>query len=161
MLTRSALTRWPFFSGLDDAALDQLAILGSEAAFDATAVVFRAGEPATALYLVVEGWVDIVASDVESHYLLTAVTAGDVFGWSALVEPFVYTASARCATPVRALMFPSLEMRHLLMTDATLCYALMSRLCRVIAGRLHAARSQLVSTYAVSTPMTQETHRKP
>jgi CRP-like cAMP-binding protein len=151
LLTGSALSRWPFFSGLSDAVLDRLALLGSEAVFEAGAVVFRAGEPAAALYLVVEGWVDIVASEAESHHLLTAVTAGDVFGWSALVEPFVYTASARCATPVRALVFPAVEMRSLLESDAALCFTLMGRLCRVIAGRLQAARSQLVSTYAVST----------
>lgn len=151
MLTGQALSRWPFFADLSDSALDRLALLGRAVSFDAGAVIFRAGEPATALYVVVEGWVDIVASDAEAHHLLTAVTAGDVFGWSALVAPFVYTAAARCATSVQVLEFRAPELRVLLETDAPLCYTLMGRLCRVIAARLQAARAQLISTYVAST----------
>jgi CRP-like cAMP-binding protein len=147
VLTGHALGRWPFFAGLGEDALSRLARLAAHAPFDAGAVIFRTGEPATALYLLTEGWVDIFAGDEEPHQLLTAVTAGDVFGWSALVEPYVYTAAARCATPVRVMAFPGAEMRSLFQTDALLCYALMNRLCRVIAGRLRAARSQLVSMY--------------
>lgn len=147
MLTGSALSRWPFFAGLDNDALDRLALLADHVAFDAGTDVFRAGDPATALFLVTEGWIDILAGEEEPHQLLTAVTAGDVFGWSALVEPYVYTAVARCATPTHTLAFPGAEMRALLQTDAALCYALMNRLCRVIAGRLSATRTQLVSMY--------------
>jgi CRP-like cAMP-binding protein len=150
VLTGSALSRWPFFAGLGDDSLDRLARLATYATLDAGAIVFRAGDPATTLYLVIEGWVDIVAGEDEPHQLLTAVTAGDVLGWSALVEPYRYTAAARCATAVRALAFRGAETRALIQSDATLCYALMGRLCRVIAGRLHAARSQLVSTYVAS-----------
>jgi CRP-like cAMP-binding protein len=79
--------------------------------------------------------------------LVTMVTRGDVFGWSALVEPYVYTASAHCVTPVVVLAFPAHDVLALLRDDSSLCYIIMNRICQVLASRLRATRQQLVSLF--------------
>ncbi|MCS7260656.1 MAG: cyclic nucleotide-binding domain-containing protein [Anaerolineae bacterium] len=150
MVTVDLLARWPFFAGLDARVLDALAALANLQHFSEGATIFRQGTPATHLYLLLEGWVDLtIDADVRSvrRELLMTLTQGEVFGWSAVVEPYVYTAAAQCATPVVVLAFSGADLLALFATDARLCYTLMNRICRVIARRLETTRAQLVGLF--------------
>jgi CRP/FNR family cyclic AMP-dependent transcriptional regulator len=150
MVTADVLSRWSFFAGLSDASLRSLAEITRRVSYPDGTTVFEEGTPATTLYLLLDGWVDIltaVSPAAARNELLTTLTAGDIFGWSALVEPYVYTAAAHCATPATVMCFPGAALLALFETDARLCYTLMNRVCRVIDGRLSAARHQLISTY--------------
>jgi CRP/FNR family transcriptional regulator, cyclic AMP receptor protein len=149
MVTADLLSRWSFFAGLSATSLGLLAELAGRVSYRDGATIFEEGVPATTLYLLLDGWVDILSAgpDGRRSELLTTLTAGDIFGWSALVEPYVYTATAHCATPATALGFPGAALLVLFESDTGLCYTLMNRICRVIAGRLSAARSQMVSMY--------------
>ena len=152
VVTSDALRQWRFFSGLDDGDLQALADIAYESTFEDGDTIFQEGSPATTMYLLRQGWVDInvrSGGQGEQSELVTMVTRGDVFGWSALVEPHVYTASAGCATPVSVLAFPADKVLALIRNDAGLCYAIMNRICQVLASRLRATRQQLVSLYVV------------
>jgi|YNPMSStandDraft_2_1061718.scaffolds.fasta_scaffold09538_1 CRP-like cAMP-binding protein len=150
MVTSDLLARWPFFAGLEERVLGTLAALADQRHFAEGETIFQQGEPATTLYLLLDGWVDLTvdcdAQGVRRELVMT-LTQGEVFGWSAVVEPYVYTASAQCATPVTVLAFSGADLLTLFATDARLCYTLMNRICRVIAGRLEIARAQLVSSF--------------
>ncbi|MGC8879851.1 MAG: cyclic nucleotide-binding domain-containing protein [Anaerolineae bacterium] len=150
MVRPESLTCCSFFAGLNKATLEQLASLAGCVHFPEGALIFRQGDPATSLYLLLDGWVDLTinedAQGVRRELLMT-LTQGEVFGWSAVVEPYVYTASAQCATPVTVLAFSSRDLLALFASDAQLCYTLMNRICRVIAGRLETTRAQLVSLF--------------
>ena len=143
MVTADLLSRWSFFAGLSDAALRSLAEIAGRVSYPLGATIFEEGAPATTLYLLLDGWVDILSAGPAGKRsdLHTALTAGDIFGWSALVEPYVYTATARCATPAAVLAFPGAALLVLFESDTGLCYTLMNRVCRVIAGRLSTARA--------------------
>jgi len=150
MVTSDLLARWPFFAGLEERVLGALAARACQRHFAEGETIFRQGEPATMLYLLLDGWVDLtVDCDAQGmrRELLMTLTQGEVFGWSAVVEPYVYTASAQCATPVTALAFSSRDLLALFASDAQLCYILMNRICRVIAGRLETTRAQLVGLF--------------
>ena len=59
-------------------------------------------EEAAYIYELVEGTVDIVVSEKDNmHYSI--MRPNEIFGWSALVEPYVYTATARCITEVKVI----------------------------------------------------------
>jgi CRP-like cAMP-binding protein len=152
MVTSDLLARWSFFAGLEEQALGALATLADQRHFAEGETIFRQGEPAATLYLLLDGWVDVTvdcdAQGVRRELLMT-LTQGEVFGWSAVVEPYIYTASAHCATPVTVLAFSGAALLALFATDARLCYTLMNRICRVIAGRLETARAQLISSFIV------------
>jgi CRP-like cAMP-binding protein len=150
VVSPDVLQRWQFFGGLDDGALQALADITYESSFEDGQTIFHEGSPATTLYLLCEGWVDIIMGgdgQTEHPELVTTLTRGDIFGWSTLVAPYVYTASARCATPVSVLAFPADKMLVLLRGDGRLCYAVMNRICQVLASRLWVTRQQLVSLY--------------
>lgn len=150
MVSPEDLAHLNFFAGLDEQALRSLAALANLQHFPEGETIFRQGGPAATLYLLLDGWVDLtVNQDAQGmrRELLMTLTQGEVFGWSAVVEPYVYTASAQCATPVTVLAFSGSELLALFATDARLCYTLMNRICRVIARRLEITRAQLVSLF--------------
>ena len=150
MVSPEALKIWPFFGGLSDEVLQPLAAIARRVSLQEGTTIFKENTPAFALYLLLEGWVDIVLGGEgrdERTELVTTLTQGDIFGWSAIVEPHIYTASAIAATPASALEFPAPDLLALMQADAGLCYTVMNRTCRVLAARLRATRTQLVSLF--------------
>jgi CRP-like cAMP-binding protein len=147
MVTPEVLESFPFFAGLNEAELKSLSIIANEAWFRRGDAIFREGDPAHTLYLLLDGWVDVmINTDVHGmrQALVTTRTAGDMFGWSALVEPYIYTASAVCASPVKAIGLKGADVLALFEIDARLCCVIMRNICQVIASRLQATRLQMV-----------------
>lgn len=150
MVALELLQGLPFFVGLNEAQLRSLAIIANEVEFGRGHVVFEEDSPAHKLYLLLDGWVDIMMdTGVQGmrQELVTTCSAGDIFGWSAMVEPHVYTASVVCASSVRALEFKGTDLLALFEIDTRLCCMMTKRICQVIADRLHATRLQLVSLF--------------
>lgn len=63
--------------------------------------LFKKGDAAKFLYILVEGTVDLKVKEDTTVYSLTEQS--DIFGWSSLVENARYTASAVCKTDVKAI----------------------------------------------------------
>ena len=144
------LEDFKFFAGLSEAELKSLSIIANQVSFRRGDTIFREDEPADTLYLLLDGWVDILIN-TDAHgvhrELVTTRTAGDVFGWSAIVEPYVYTASAICVSPVKMAAFKGADLLALFELDSRLCCLMMTRICQVVANRLTATRLQLVSLF--------------
>jgi len=140
----------PFFTGLNEAELKSLSIIASQVSLQRGDLLFREGEPAHTLYLLLDGWVDVVINTDalgERRELVTTLTSGDIFGWSAVVEPYAYTASAICASPVKAIGLKGTDLMALFEIDPRLCSAITRKICQVIADRLYATRLQMVSLF--------------
>ncbi len=147
MVAPEVLKRFPLCAGLDEEALRQLAAIAEEVSFPRGTLIFAEGEPAHTFYLLLDGWVDILVNmdaSGDRRELVTILSPGDLFGWSALVEPYVYTASALCASPVSAVRVRGDDLRRLLETDPELCCTIITRVCQVIVSRLRATRAQMV-----------------
>jgi len=148
-----ALKDFPFFAGLTEMELESLANIACEVTFRSDELIFDEGDPAHTLYLLLDGWVDIVveANEKGQHrQLVTTLTPGNIFGWSALVEPYTYTSSAVCASPVQTIGFGRKKLQTLFEADPRLCYTLTMRVCQVIAARLHSTRRQMVSMFVMN-----------
>ncbi len=90
------------FKGASQRIMNEIGRGAEEIGFSEDAVIFSLDEPGMFIYELVEGAVDIVVSEKDSiHYSI--IRPGEIFGWSAFVEPYVYTATARCTTPVRVI----------------------------------------------------------
>ncbi len=59
MISPEILRRYPFFSFLTDAQRKALAMIAEEAACEAGAVIFEEGDPASDLYLLLDGSIDL------------------------------------------------------------------------------------------------------
>jgi CRP-like cAMP-binding protein len=90
------------FKGVSQRVLGEIGKLSEEVVFEKDLVIFRTDEDASCIYELAEGIVDIVVSEKDNmHYSI--MRPNEIFGWSALVEPYVYTATARCITKVKVI----------------------------------------------------------
>ena len=114
-------------------------------------IIFKEGDEATELYILTDGRVALemdVRPVPDRPAIPTAVevvSKGEGFGWSALVEPHVYTLSARCMTHCTVLAIKGDMLRKVIADDPGLGYELMNRLARLISLRLLHTRLRLTS----------------
>ena len=139
------------FEGFEMQYLEKIANLCRGGSFKAGMMIFREGDEATELYLLTDGQV-VVEMDVcplpNRPAIPTAVelvSKGEIFGWSALVEPHIYTLSARCITRCTVLAIKGDLLGKVMADDPSLGYELMKRLAKIIALRLLLTRLRLTS----------------
>lgn len=152
MVSPELLRRYPFFGRLGDEHLAAIALLAEEVAYKKDETVFETGQPADALYFLIEGCVDlhyIVADEINSKlrkdFFISEINPGEPFGISALIEPYVYTGSVRTACPSRVIRIEANGLRALREVDSKICAALMHQIAKVAMSRLNDTRVQLAA----------------
>ncbi|MBZ5514905.1 MAG: cyclic nucleotide-binding domain-containing protein [Acidobacteriia bacterium] len=103
--------------------------------------IFHEGDPGLYLYIVKSGEIAIEVH-VPSKGARTSLTAGpgDIFSWSALVEPHIETAGARAVEKSEVLGIKGGALMDLCREDVGLGFELYRALTQVIAARLIAMR---------------------
>jgi len=143
MVSVDLLKGFKFFHGFSNEQIKKLADIATEESYRAGFQLWKKGDPAKTLYLL-EGGKVVLGMDT---YMGTArppmqvtvdiVTKGDAMGWSAVIEPYVYTLGARCIDDSKAIVFDGAKLRELLNNeDVTLGYKFMQATAKVIATRL-------------------------
>ncbi len=151
MISPEVLRRFPFFAGLTDEELKSVAVISDEERYEANTFIARQREQAKKLYLLLQGSVDVmIDTDQEGleHETVSTLTVGDVFGWSALVEPYTLTSSLFAATPVTMVAMDGAGLRALFELDCHLGYIVMKKAAQVISNRLKDTRVQMLSMVA-------------
>ena len=145
MVTVQMLGECDIFRGLPSAAVEGLAELCREHTYSSGYTIVTEGEPADTLYVLVKGMVSLRLHPVEGRELTVGIlsTGGDTFGWSALVEPRRYTASAVCLEDCRVLAIPGVELLSYLEKNPAIGFPVMRRLAGIISSRLQETRSHL------------------
>jgi CRP-like cAMP-binding protein len=136
------------FGKLSDEKLEQIARLCQEEAYPGRAAILQEDEEAKTLYVLQDGLVTIRirAAGQEGGLMVDAVNdRGKTFGWSALIEPRQYTASAVCLSEVKVLAIDGAELMKLLEEDPQLGFMVMKKVAGIISSRLRNTRSQLRS----------------
>jgi len=106
-------------------------------------IIFREGDASTRLYLIKSGEVDLeMALRSGAAAKLTTVGPGDVFSWSAMVEPYIETATARAVAEVEVLGIERRVVEDLCWEDLAMGLELYRTLAGVLSSRLAAARLQ-------------------
>jgi CRP-like cAMP-binding protein len=77
--------------------------------------------------------------------------AGEVFGWSVLVEPYIYTASAKCEGKVKEIYIKGSELRDLFEQNPHMGCILMNNLSASINSRLTETRKKLTKAIAAAS----------
>ena len=142
MVAVDLLRQFNFFKGFSEEQVKKLADIATEESFKAGFQLWKKGDPAKALHLL-EGGKVVLGMDT---YMGTArppmqvtvdiVAKGDAMGWSAVIEPYVYTLGARCIDDSKAIAFDGDKLRDLLEKDVKLGFAFMQATAKVIATRL-------------------------
>jgi CRP-like cAMP-binding protein len=150
---RAVLCEIGFFHGLAEEHLDKLAEVARVVDFPEGKVIFREGDPASSIYLLVSGTVsvELCAPGVGCRRILTA-SAGDLLGWSPVLEQARLTATARTMSPVRALQISGGQLLTICEHNPRLGYAFMRRTALALAKRLSATRMQLLDVFGNEMP---------
>jgi CRP-like cAMP-binding protein len=142
MISADLLKQYDFFKGFTEGELKKLADVAVELSFKAGFQLWKKGDPAKNLYLLLEGKVVMVmdaymgTAKPPMQVTVDLITKGDAMGWSAVVEPYVYTLGARSIDDSKAIAFESDKLRGLLTEDTALGLKFMQATAKVIAGRL-------------------------
>jgi CRP-like cAMP-binding protein len=123
------------FKGLNRQLVEEIGRCSVGESHPAGAVLFRHGEPADYLYILVEGRVRLSIGDL-GHIALVVGSPGDAFGWSSLVERENYTASAECLVPTRVTKIGKQKLAAIFERDPVSGLQFYKRLATLIAQRL-------------------------
>lgn len=143
MLRQSSLLR-----GIEQSHLDRIADIASSCEFKPGDVVFREGETAESVYLVVSGKLELELSHSTAYRKkLVGVGPGEMLGWSALVENPRFAATAVVVEPSRLVRIDGALLRSMCEEDPQFGYEFMRRTMRALAKRLTATWTQLSHLY--------------
>lgn len=154
MVSFESIKGFSLFRGLNDEELKKVADLCRRRSLNKDDFCFSQGRQAMELHLCCSGRVDILVRINEPWSKEVAVyTAkeGEVFGWSALVEPYFYTASARCAENVEEMFIKGAELIKLFEQEWHIGYQIMKNLSAVISSRLTESRAKLTREIAAAS----------
>lgn len=149
MATIASLADFPLFRNLPEDLLDKFAALGEELSFSQGDAIFREGESADKLHFLLSGEVVLkvkLTSRPESITVSVVSQRFESFGWSGIVPPYHYTASAICETDCKILTIPGDRIMELLEENPAAGFTVMQRLTELISSRLRNSRQALLKT---------------
>jgi len=149
LATTLSLSEFPLFRNLPEELLDKLAALCEEAAFSQGSSVFREGEQADKLHFLLDGEIILkvqLTSRPESITVSVVNQRFESFGWSGIVPPYHYTASAICEEDSKVLTVSGDGFMKLLNEYPSAGFTVMQRLTEIIASRLRNSRQALLKT---------------
>lgn len=140
-----ALSRSPIFAGLSQEALSKVCACGRVLSFDSGDVLFERGQDARELMILQEGVVELLfpieIMGVTRSVTMESKQLGDVVAWSALVPPYHFTLSARCATRCKLTSFKREALHDFFETQPDTGYRCMRNLAGVIGRRLQSMQT--------------------
>jgi CRP/FNR family cyclic AMP-dependent transcriptional regulator len=138
----------PFLKGLEPEYLTLLAGCAMNVRFREGAFLFREGEAADRCFLIREGKVALeIAGAGRGSIIVQTLAAGDVAGFSWLLEPHQWQFDGRAVEPVRAFALDGTCLRGKCADDPRLGFELTQLFARLAIQRLQATRLQLLDVY--------------
>ena len=149
MATNAPLSDFALFKNLPEELLEKVAALGEEMSFSQGDSIFREGEEADKLHFLLEGELVLkvkLTSRPENITVSAVNQQYEGFGWSGIVPPHHYTASAVCESDCKILTIPGEGFMKLLNENPQAGFTVMQRLTELIASRLRNSRQVLLKT---------------
>lgn len=144
-----ALREHPFAAGLADGDLLALAeCVTGRSEWGPGELILQRGDAADRCHLVVDGTIAIeIRSPGRTPRTIQTLHAGDLLGWSWLLEPHRWTFDARASTVATGITLDAMALRRAIDTDCAFGLVLMERVTREIVNRLEATRLQVLDVY--------------
>ena len=155
MISPETLRRYPYFGPFSDDQLREIAMIADEITAKENEVIFEECGPADALYLLMEGSIDLSYKSQEEYhpkaskvFTVGEVNPGEIFSLSSLIEPFVLNATATASEPSKLNKIDAKALRQLLDNDPGMGYAVMQQIAKAMMERLAYTRVQLAAAWA-------------
>lgn len=151
MTIKQVLKECQVFAALTDAELEKIVSLAVEREYEVGATILGEGDSAEELFILQEGKValqmtlPIAPAPMSRRVTVDVVTKSEVFGWAAIVEPYVYTFAAVCLQKTKVIAISGSKLRALLHDNHRIGYEVLKGLIKVVDSRLDDTRHLLVS----------------
>jgi len=149
------LSQIQFLRDMAPEHLEQIADVAGIIDFEENDTVFREGDAAVNMFLIVSGTVslEVCAAGAGCKQILT-LGPGELVGWSSHLGQARYTARARTPCRTRLVRINVPELMKICDRDPRIGYELMRRTALALAKRLSATRIQFVNVYGEQLPVT-------
>jgi CRP-like cAMP-binding protein len=128
---------YPLFSELSVEQVNAVSEICREECFYPDYILFEEGQPATKMYVLVEGDVEIFFALSESGMVkVDRVGHGEIFGCSALVPPYTHTSTARAQTRIEVLEIDAAAMRELFEDDPQMAVSIQQQVIQCLSERI-------------------------
>lgn len=139
---KAGIARSTLFEGVAKEAIEGLCAQAGVVSFEAGHQLFQRGETANDLMILQQGVVELLIPveimSVSRDVTFESKQSGAVVAWSALVSPFRFTLSARCASKCTLASFNREMLWAFFDTDPRTGFLFMRNLSGVIGRRLQA-----------------------
>ncbi|MEW5938371.1 MAG: cyclic nucleotide-binding domain-containing protein [Chloroflexota bacterium] len=149
MITKEALANFDLFRNVSANVLEEIANICEEVFVAQGGYVFREGERADKLHLLIKGSIALrvnLTSRPESVTVSFVSHPHQTLGWSGVVPPHHYTASAYCEEDSMLVALPSGKFLQILEAHPEAGYKVMLRITEIISDRLRNSRQALLKT---------------
>ena len=143
------LKEHPFTEGMSTAEVEALAKLATEVTFEEDEVVLVGGQRSMSFYVVTQGSVVVELSARRYVMCVQSLTAGSVFGWSALLDKQDTLFQVRARERTVALEIDGAALKSLCFESPALGTAILHRLLYVVAGRVKATEMRFAEMCGV------------
>jgi CRP/FNR family transcriptional regulator, transcriptional activator FtrB len=136
----------PLFRGMSDVQFGELVHAAFLQRFPAHVTLIKEGEPPDFLHVVVDGTVELFATDRGSETTIDILHPVTTFILAAVIQDDVYLKSARTLTPGQILMIPAESVRSVFGQDAMFARAVVSELAMRYRGVVRELKNQKLRT---------------
>ncbi len=160
-MLKQDMVNLPIFEGLDPEALNWIEPMLDLCTFAKDDRIFNQGQPATFLYIVVSGEVNVRFKPYDGPELSVArILPGGVFGWSAALGHNAYTSSAVAVEFCEAARIHGDQLHRLCQERPEIGVVVLERLAGVIAERLRSTYSQILSILTKGMDLKHTSNRR-
>ena len=133
------------FRGLSESQLQSLSAVAKEIQIQKGQWLMHEGQEGTETFVLKEGAVELLSKVEDGFELPIAIlrNPGSCTGISALITPYVYSLSARCAEEGTMLVIKRVDLQKLIMEDCGLGFSVMTNLAQHLLDRLKETRQEL------------------
>jgi len=157
MVSAEWLKKTELFENLNESHLNVILSRSSVESLTEGKTIFRQGEEANRLYVLIQGAVDLTVEAQEQIDFMTSKIGreGAVFGTASLMEPFHYNVSATCLKPSKVLVIDASFIQKMMEEDPKMGMEMMKKLASIYFNRLNDLRSgvsNLFKFFKIKTP---------
>lgn len=149
MVTKELLSSFDLFKGVPENVLEEVATICEEVFVQKDGYVFHEGGKADKLHMLVKGSVALrvnLTSRPEAVTVSILNRPYQTLGWSGIVAPNHYTASAFCEEDSRLMVIPAEKFMRILEAHPDAGFKVMSRVTEIVSDRLRNSRQALLKT---------------
>ena len=157
MVSPEWLKKTELFETLDESQLNDLLSHSRVESFQQGKTIFRQGDQADHLYVLIQGAVDLTVQTMEEVGFMTSKIdkEGAVFGTPALMEPYRYNVTATFLKASQVLIMEADYLRRKMTQEPKMGLEMLKKLASIYFNRLNELRSgvsNLLKIFKVKVP---------